>query len=241
MMHTIIDASDRFRGKSAGGLYGDVVEEFDSETGRLLDALDEHGLSENTLVIYTSDNGPWNQDKYTKNKKGHPEGAIFWGDAGPLRNGKGSCYEAGYRVPGIVRWPGKVPAGRVSDAIFATIDFMPTFAKLCGFKSPNDRRVDGIDQTDLLLGKRETGREHFYYRDAGVRQGKWKYLKPNAFFHGYAQEDDRKKVDELYDLDADLGETKNLAEKYPEKIAVLKALMKKIGGGDQLKPGASRR
>ena len=241
MMHTIIDASDRFRGKSAGGLYGDVVEEFDYETGRLLDALDEHGLSENTLVIYTSDNGPWNQDKYTRNKKGHPEGAIFWGEAGPLRNGKGSCYEAGYRVPGIVRWPGKVPAGRVSDAIFATIDFMPSFANLCGFKAPDDRRIDGIDQTDLLLGKRDTGREHFYYRNAGVRQGKWKYLKPDAFFHGYAREDDRKKVDELYDLDADLGETKNLAEKYPEKVAELKALMKEIEGDDQLKPDASRR
>ena len=241
MMHTIIDASDRFRGKSAGGLYGDVVEEFDYETGRLLDALDEHGLSDNTLVIYTSDNGQWNQDKYTKNKKGHPEGAIFWGEAGPLRNGKGSPYEAGYRVPGIIRWAGKVPAGRVNDAIFATIDFMPTFANLCGFKAPDDRPMDGIDQTDLLLGKRDTGREHFYYRNAGVRQGKWKYLKPDAFFHGYAQEDDRKKVDELYDLEADLGETKNLASEHPEKVAALKVLMKQIEGDDQLKPGASRR
>ena len=157
MMHTIIDASERFRGKSAGGLYGDVVEEFDYETGRLLDTLDELGLSENTLVIYTSDNGPWNQPKYTDNKKGHPEGSIFWGEAGPLRNGKGSCYEGGYRLPCIVRWPGKVPAGRVSDAIFATIDFLPTFATLAGFKVPDDRRIDGIDQTDLLLGKRETG------------------------------------------------------------------------------------
>ena len=80
-MHTIIDASDRFRGKSKGGLYGDVVEEFDYETGRLLDALEELGLSNNTLVIYTSDNGPWNQDKYTKNKKGHPKGSIFWGSS----------------------------------------------------------------------------------------------------------------------------------------------------------------
>ena len=133
MMHTIIDASDKFRGKSKGGLYGDVVEEFDHETGRLLDALDELELSNNTLVIYTSDNGPWNQDKYTKRKKGHPKDSIFWGEAGPLRNGKGSPYEAGYRLPCIVRWPGKVPVGRVNDAIFATIDFMPTFANLCGF------------------------------------------------------------------------------------------------------------
>ena len=80
MMHTIIDASERFRGKSKGGLYGDVVEEFDYETGRLLDVLDDLKLRENTLVIYTSDNGPWNQDRYTKRKKGRPVGSIFWGE-----------------------------------------------------------------------------------------------------------------------------------------------------------------
>lgn len=233
MMHTIIDASEQFRGKSAGGLYGDVVEEFDYETGRLLDALDELNLADNTLVIYTSDNGPWNQDKYTKRKKGHPEGSIFWGEAGPLRNGKGSCYEAGYRVPCIARWPGKVPAGRESDAIFATIDFMPTFAALCGFDVPDDRRIDGIDQTDLLFGDRETGREHFYFNNAGVRLGNWKYLKADAFFHGYAIEDSRNKVEELYDLDADLGEQTNLALKHPEKVAELKALMISIEADDK--------
>ena len=225
MMHTIIDASERFRGKSKGGLYGDVVEEFDYETGRLLDVLDELKLRENTLVIYTSDNGPWNQDRYTKRKKGHPVGSIFWGEAGPLRNGKGSPYEGGYRLPCIVRWPGKVPAERSSDAIFATIDFLPTFANLCGFDVPKDRRIDGIDQTKLLLGKTKSGRKDFYFNKAGYRLGKWKYLKPNAHFHGYAVEETRKKVDELYDLEADLGERNNLAEKHPEIVAKLKARM----------------
>ena len=225
MMHTIIDASPKFRGTSKGGLYGDVVEEFDYETGRLLDTLDELKLFKNTLVIYTSDNGPWNQDKYTKRKQGHPKDAIFWGEAGPLRNGKGSPYEAGYRLPCIVRWPGKVPVERVNDAIFATIDFMPTFANLCGFEVPEDRRIDGMDQTDLLLGKRETGREYFYFNRAGVRKGKWKYLKPDAHFHGYAVDDSRKKVDELYDLEADLGERTNLANQHPKIVAGLKQLM----------------
>ena len=228
MMHTIIDASDRFRGKSAGDLYGDVVEEFDYETGRLLDALDSLGLRENTLVIYTSDNGPWNQDRYTKNKKGHPKGSVFWGDSGPLRNGKGSCYEGGYRVPCIVRWPGKVPAGHASDAIFATIDFLPTFATLAGFELPQDRHIDGIDQSELLLGRRDTGRDYFYYHNAGVRQGNWKYLKPKAHFFGYAVDDQRENVDELFDLESDLGEQNNLAAKYPEKVAELKALMTKL-------------
>tara|TARA_B100001029_G_scaffold72763_1_gene59426 strand:+ start:251 stop:1540 length:1290 start_codon:yes stop_codon:yes gene_type:complete len=228
MMHTIIDASPKFRGKSKGGLYGDVVEEFDYETGRLLDALDELKLSGNTLVIYTSDNGPWNQDRYTKRKKGHPAGSTFWGEAGPFRNGKGSPYEAGYRLPCIVRWPGKVPANRVNDAIFATIDFMPTFAGLCGFELPKDRHIDGVDQADLLFGKRETGREFFYFNRAGVRKGKWKYLKPDAHFHGYAVDDSRKKVDELFDLSSDLGERTNLAAKHPEIVAELKQLMESI-------------
>ncbi len=222
MMHTIIDASDRFRGRSAGGLYGDVVEEFDYETGRLLDKLDELELSKNTLIIYTSDNGPWNQDKYTKNKKGHPEGSIFWGEAGPLRNGKGSCYEGGYRLPCIVRWPGKVPAGEVSDAIFATIDFMPTFANLAGFEVPDDRIIDGIDQTDLLLGKRDKGRDDFYFNNAGIRIGKWKYLTAKAHFHGYAREDDRPLAEELYDLESDLGEATNLADRHPEVLQELR-------------------
>ncbi|MEE3052208.1 MAG: sulfatase [Planctomycetota bacterium] len=229
MMHTIIDASERFRGKSAGGLYGDVVEEFDFETGRLLDSLDKQGLRDNTLVIYTSDNGPWNQPAYTDKKKGHPKGSIFWGEAGPLRNGKGSCYEAGVRVPCIVRWPGKVPSGRVSDAIFSTLDFMPTFAGLAGFKVPGDRVIDGVDQAQLLLGKDSQGaRRTFLYRNNGIRRGKWKYLKAKHNVYGYARDRKRTEVEELYDLDADIGETKNLAADNPELIAELKQLMEKI-------------
>jgi len=232
MMHTIIDASEKFRGKSKGGLYGDVVEEFDFETGRLLSALEKLKLVDNTLVIYTSDNGPWNQPAYTNRKKGHPKGAIFWGEAGPLRDGKGSCYEAGYRVPCIVRWPGEVPAGRVSGAIFSTLDFMPTFAKLAGFKVPGDRVIDGVDQTDLLLGKSAKGaREIFVYRNNGIRKGKWKYLKAKHNVYGYARDTTRKEVEELYDLEADLSETKNLATRHPAKVAELRALMEKITKG----------
>jgi len=231
MMHTIIGASERFRGKSKGDLYGDVVEEFDYETGRLLDTLDELGLRDNTLVIYTTDNGPWNQPAYTNNKKGHPEGSIFWGQSGPLRNGKGSCYEGGCRVPCIVRWPGKVPEGKVSDAIFATIDFMPTFAGLAGYKVPDDRRIDGVNQTDLLLGESEKGaRDSFFYVNA-MRKGKWKYLKAQHCMYGYSRDNERAQVEELYDLEADLGETTNLAEKHPEKVAELKALLQEVKTG----------
>ena len=100
---------------------------------------------------------------------------------------------------------------------------MPTFAKLCEYKIPDDRHIDGIDQTSLLFGKRTKGRDYFYFHNAGVRKGKWKYLKSNAHFHGYAIEDTRKKVEELYDLENDLGETNNLASKFPEKVAELKS------------------
>jgi len=229
MMHTIIDASARFKGTSKGSLYGDVVEEFDYETGRLLDVVDELGLRDNTLVIYTTDNGPWNQPAYTTKKKGHPEGSIFWGNAGPLRNGKGSCYEGGYRVPCIVRWPGKVPADRVSDAVFATIDFMPTFARLAGFEVPDDRVIDGVNQTGLLLGKSKEGaRDTFLYKDNAVRQGRWKYLRAEHKVPGYAQDKERQQVEELYDLEADIGERNNLAAQYPEKVRALKKLMETL-------------
>lgn len=234
MMHTIIDASEKFKGKSKGSLYGDVVEEFDYETGRLLDAVDKLGLRDNTLVIYTTDNGPWNQPKYTNNKKGHPKGSIFWGDAGVLRNGKGTCYEGGMRAPCIVRWPGKVAAGKKSNAIFSTLDFMPTFATLAGFKIPNDRIIDGVDQTELLTGKNPKGaRDTFYYEHMnwgahkinGVRKGKWKYLRADHLVSGYANDDSIDTSEQLYDLVSDIGEKNNLAKKHPAKVRQLKKML----------------
>ena len=227
-MHTIIDASPAFKGKSKGGLYGDVVEEFDHETGKLLKKLDQQGLSKNTLVIYTSDNGPWNQEKYTKNKKGHPAGAKFWGDSGHLREGKGSCYEGGARAACIIRWPDKVKAGASSNAIFAGIDFMPTFAELCGYKLPNDRKIDGVSQVDLLMGTKPLGnRDSFFYQGNGIRKGKWKYLKAKVKVPGYASIE-REQVEELYDLEKDPSEKNNIAADHPEIVAELKQLMEKV-------------
>ena len=159
-IHKLLYFLESFK-QSGGRLFFNgycLFEEFDFETGRLLDVLDELGLSKNTLVIYTSDNGPWNQDKYTKNKKGHPKDSIFWGDSGPLRNGKGSCYEGGYRLPCIVRWPGKVPAGQESGAIFTSVDFMSTFANLCDFEVPKDRRIDGIEKPRMIPNERVVGK-----------------------------------------------------------------------------------
>lgn len=226
MMHTIIDASPKFKNQSEGGLYGDVVEEFDFHTGRLLDTLQRLELDKNTIVIYTSDNGPWNQPAYTENKKGHPEGSIFWGKSEGLRDGKGSCYEAGSRAPCIIRWPGKVPANQVSNAILATIDLLPTFANLTHSSIPTDRIIDGVDQTQLLLGESETGaRDTFYYQGNGFRKGKWKYLKANHNVPGYAKDTNRELVEELYDLESDPSESKNLASEHPATVRQLKSLM----------------
>jgi arylsulfatase A-like enzyme len=109
---------------------------------------------------------------------------------------------------------------------------MPTFANLAGFKVPDDRVIDGVDQTDLLLGKSKKGaRDTFFYQGNGVRKGKWKYLKATQRVPGYCQDRKRKKVEELYDLESDIGETTNLAEQYPQKVAELKALLERIRAG----------
>jgi len=229
MVHSVIDASPEFKGKSRGGLYSDCVEEIDFHTGRLLDAIDELGLRDRTLVLFTTDNGPWNN--FQESLRPKHQGAIAWGTSGPLREGKGSTYEGGLRVPCIVRWPGHVPAGRVSGAIFSTLDFMPTFAHLAGYEVPGDRIIDGVDQTALLLGRSEAGaRDNFYYfcqkEMHGVRQGKWKLILPNRKrFYGYLKDKGSRDV-ELYDLEADIGEKNNVAGDNPEIVARLLALAK---------------
>lgn len=226
MVHSVIDASAEFKGKSKGGLYGDTIEELDFHTGRLLDAIDELDLRENTLVIFTTDNGPWNNLKDALHRKHN--GQIAWGSSGPLRAGKGSTYEGGLRVPCIVRWPGHVPANRTSDAIFATIDFLPTFGKLAGFDVPTGRIIDGVDQTDLLFGKSKAGaRDDYFYFCKGelhaVRKGKWKVILPGRKkFYGYVKDKGTQQA-ELYELNADIGEKKNQAAAHPE---IVKELLK---------------
>jgi len=229
MAHSVIDATAKFKGKSKGGLYGDVIEELDYHTGRLLDTIDQLGLRDNTLVVFTTDNGPWNNMQEPLRKK--HKGAVAWGSSGPLREGKGSTWEGGVRVPCIIRWPGHVPAGRVSDAIFSTLDFMPTFAGIAGYKIPKDRIIDGVDQTVLLLGDSEKGdRDHLYYfcRNTlhGVRKGRWKLLLANRKnYYNYVKDTGSNEL-ELYDLKLDIGEKRNVARQHPEVVADLLRLAK---------------
>jgi arylsulfatase A-like enzyme len=226
MVHSVIDASEEFKGKSAGGLYGDTMEELDHHCGRLIDALDELGIADNTLVIFTSDNGPWSNFQRTLRRR--HQGAVAWGSSGPLRGAKGSTHEGGLRVPCIVRWPGKVPAGRTNDAIFASIDFLPTFCELAGVDPPSDRHLDGVSQVDLLLGESETGaRDEYHYFSRtelhAYRQGKWKLVLPGRTdFHSYVK-DRGTEGPELYDLENDLAERRNVAADHPEIVRELSA------------------
>ena len=235
MMHVVIDASPEYRNRTGNGLYADTLEELDTETGRLLKSLDDLGLRENTLVLFTSDNGPWSNDharQRAKNAK-HVEWTegpeIPWGSSGPLRGAKGSTWEGGLRVPAIVRWPGKIAAGRTSDAMVSTLDVLPTFASLAGTAAPGDRTMDGVDQRDLFLGRDQNGaRNQFFYYDGpelqAVRVGPWKLRLPNLErLRNWSDLDRGSQETELYHLQRDLGETNNVAAEEPEVVARLMA------------------
>jgi arylsulfatase A len=213
MPHIPLFASPDFKGKSERGLYGDTIEEIDWSVGQVLKALKDNGVDENTLVIYTSDNGPWNL------KNGHG------GSAFPLRGFKFQTYEGGMRVPWIMRWPGKVPAGTSCDEIAASIDLLPTFAKLAGGELVADRTIDGSDIWPLISGAEGAKTPHdiyYYYKGnklEAARSGKWKLRRGGKGAAGV----------ELYDLDADISEKVNLAA---DNAAVVKSMIEKMDAFD---------
>jgi len=228
MPHTPLHTTKQFKGKSEGGLYGDVIEELDFHTGRLLDKVKELGLDENTYIIFTSDNGPWWRE------------GDHAGHAKPLRSAKTSTYEGGLRVPFIIRAPGKVPAGSTNDLVTATIDLMPTIAKLAGAKVPTDRTIDGLDISEIFHGKQdELDRPFFFYQHQSlraVRQGQWKLhlpyteedkTKEGKLWYNHVPEKDRPYINRitLYNLKDDIGESKNVAKENPE---IVKNLMKQL-------------
>ena len=221
-IHTPIYPGAAFAGKSSNGRFGDWVEEVDWSVGQVLDALRSQGLDKDTLVVFTSDNGPW----LTKGADG--------GSAGPLRGGKGSTWEGGVRVPTLAWWPGRVPAGSVNDAVAATIDLLPTFVSLAGGTVPATPVIDGRDITSILLGQsKESAREaHYYfagYNLQAVRQGRWKLaIAPQP--EGNNLKKSPKMADglRLYDLDTEIGEQTDVAAQHPEVVAKLKALADKM-------------
>ena len=231
MPHVKIGASEQFRGKSKGGLYGDVIEELDWNTGRLLDCVKELGLAENTIVLFISDNGPW-----------LITGAMG-GSAGPLREGKGTAWEGGFRTPCIV-WGGRLPAGRESNELVASIDLMLTFARMAGAQAPTDRVIDGCDQAPLLTGASDkSARDTFLYytgdRLQAVRKGRWKlFVGKGAAKNAPAQDKAG-----LYDLEADLGETTNVAAAHSDMVRQLSELAAKAREdiGEGKRPGKNAR
>ncbi|GAB6164079.1 sulfatase [Thermostilla marina] len=245
MPHTKLGVSDAFRGRSKRGLYGDVIEELDYHVGRILDTLRELNLAENTYVIFTSDNGPWY-------KQGPHGGSAF-----PLRGAKTSTWEGGLRVPCIMWAPGRIPPGTVCDEIAATIDILPTFAKLAGAPLPQDRIIDGRDISDLMHGKPGATSPHeayYYYQHThlqAVRSGRWKLHLPRPdeppwcpkWGPHIAPED---VIDiprpMLFDLESDIGERHDVADAHPDIVRRLLDLAEKaradIGDYDRIGAGA---
>jgi arylsulfatase A-like enzyme len=213
MPHVPLFASDEFRGKSARGLYGDVVEELDANVGRILDFLAKEGLDQTTLVAFSSDNGPW----LIRERAG--------GSAGLLQEGKGSTWEGGQRVPAIARWPGTINPAQTCREIACNIDLFNTALELAGATIPSDRPTDGVSLAKLLRGQSDSSGRNvfFYYRDEdlfAVRKGKYKahYFTKSAYGTDPTQKHDPPL---LFDLGQDPAEQFNIAKAHPEVLADL--------------------
>ncbi|HFB98737.1 MAG TPA: arylsulfatase [Bryobacterales bacterium] len=231
MPHVPLFASERFRGKSPRGLYGDAVEEIDWSVGEILRALKETGVEENTLVMFSSDNGPW----LTKELDG--------GSAGLLREGKATTWEGGHREPFIAYWPGHVPAGVTTQAFGTMMDVLPTLASLAGVKPPEGLMLDGADLSGVLL-RNETGREplfFYYFREEvwAVRRGPWKlHVKTREPASGKPEAAVRNPP-LLYHLGHDPGEQYDVAAGHPDVVEELRALITKHV--EETKPGEPQR
>ena len=236
MPHVPLGVSNKFRNKSEQGMYGDVIMEIDWSVGEILNALSDNDLDDNTVVIFASDNGPWLN-------YGNHAGSAF-----PLREGKGTMWEGGSRVPCIIRWPGRITAGSVSHQLAATIDILPTIASITGAALPA-RPIDGVSIQAILEGDTSaTPREEYYYYYGGeliaVRKGKMKLVFPHSY-RSYAGIDlgldgypgiykgvlgkyavGKSKL-ELYDLDNDMSESKDVSEMYPDVVKTLQVLGQK--------------
>ncbi len=226
MPHVPIAVSDKFKGKSKRGLFGDVIEEIDWSVGQVMKSLKENGIDDKTLIIFTSDNGPW------LNFGNHA------GSAYPLREGKGTMWEGGDRVPCVVRWPGKIKPNTKCDKMASTIDILPTLAKITDSKLPKNK-IDGVNILPLLFGdKNANPRDEFwYYYDydlIAVRKGDWKLFFPcvQRSYEGMVPGKDgfpgptwQKEISyELYNLKDDVEERNNVIDQYPEIVEKLKKI-----------------
>ena len=249
MPHVPLFVSNKFKGKSEQGLYGDVMMEIDWSVGEILKALEKNGIDKNTLVIFTSDNGPW------MNYGNHA------GSTGGLREAKGVSYEGGQRVPCIMRWSAKIPAGTICNRLVSAIDLLPTIAHLCGAPLPS-LKIDGLDISPLMQGDETANpREYFlyYYRKnnlEGVRNDRFKLVLPHLgrTYAGFLPGNNGQpgQVNEnhqenfaLYDLRRDPGERYDVQGQYPEVVTELMKVIEaaRLDLGDDLtgNEGSGRR
>ena len=201
-----------------------MITRMDREMGRLLAMVDGFGLPENTIVVFTSDNGPlWDRFGGTD--------TDFFNSAGGLRGRKGNYYEAGFRVPCIVRWTGRIAPGTTSERVTGAEDWLPTFLELIGAKDATPKGIDGISFAPTLLGKSQPERPFLYRESQGydgqqsVRVGNWKAIRTNLHPRPAAKNKEPAPF-ELYDLAKDPSETKNVAAQHPDIVAKLSAIMK---------------
>lgn len=236
--HTPLHVSEKFRGRSRGSLYGDTVEAIDWSVGQLLDELAKLKIADDTLVVFTSDNGP---------SPVPPKTTRGGGSSGGFRAGKFTCYEGGFRVPAIFWWPGKIPAGQVCSGITTSMDLFPTFAHLAQAKLPADRALDGKNLWPWLLAKnsRSPHEEFFYYLDnqlQAIRRGNFKLFLPQSDYPKLTTifYDDRPQAlpkhfplrdkPQLFDLASDPNETTDIADAHP---AAVKQLVKRAQAFDR--------
>ncbi|MFT4546275.1 MAG: arylsulfatase A [Verrucomicrobiales bacterium] len=217
----------RFHGKSQLGFRGDAMVALDWVAGEIMNSLEENGLADNTIVIFSSDNGPVYDDGYDDGTKVHTsteESDRGHDGSGPYRGGKYQIYEGGTRVPLIIRWPGKIEAGKVSPALVNQIDFTASFAEMFGIKLAADQSIDSRDTLDAFLGKSEKGLSVMLEeaRTLAIRKGDWKFIKGAKW-----KKQKKAAADELYDLSSDLGEQKNLAKEKPALVEELRATLEK--------------
>jgi len=225
MPHVPLGVSTKFRGKSEQGMYGDVMMEIDWSVGQILSALEKHGIKENTLVIFTTDNGPW------LNYGNHA------GSTAGLREGKGTSWEGGQRVPCIISWPGTIPAGSICNRLAATIDLLPTLVEICGAEPPRNR-IDGVSLLPLFVGDGQANprRVLYYYYGRnleGIRKDNWKLVfpHPHRTYEGLVPGRDgwpgptgtATTELALYNLRRDPGERYDVKELYPEIVRSLEA------------------
>jgi arylsulfatase A-like enzyme len=244
MPHVPLFVSASSAGSSKGRLYSEVVAEIDRSVGRILEAVSRANLDNDTLVIFTSDNGPW------LSYGNHA------GSAGPFREGKGTAFEGGVRVPFVARWPGRIPAGAVGRLPAMTIDLLPTLAALAGAPLPAGRTIDGRDMWPLMTGRAGAQAPHdalyFYWGGElhAVRSGSWKLHVPHPYASLEAAGGDgspgtyvRKEMPlSLFDLETDAGETTNVADRNPAVVEQLLAYVERARAdlGDSLTKRAGK-